>query len=357
MQKLRKHVLQFLPHYLVMLFMVVMPWLIFEQEDIRAKFWLNRYYYMLLFYGLAFYLNFLILVPQLFFKGKKIQYFTLSILSIFILVVISHWVFEYFLMSDLKGDILLERFKNSKLSNAGRPSWRNPQLFTNIMVFVLIFGFSTGTKVMQELRKKEILQKELEKTQVDTELAFLKNQINPHFFFNTLNNIYALIVIDTERAQKAVEKLAGLMRYLIYESDVSKVKFQKELNFTRNYIDLMKQRLSSKVRFNLEIQENAPDIDIPPLIFISFIENAFKHGISYREPSFIDISLKTEENEILFTCKNSVPKKEGAKKEDLGGVGYSNAKKRLDILYDRQYQLEHRIEDGTYEIKLRIPLL
>jgi len=353
--QLPKRIQQYFPHFIVLAFIIAMPLLTVDQDNIRGRAWFNRYYFRLFFYCIAFYLNYLILVPQLFDKAKRRLYFLVSALSIILILFISNSLVEWLMENNFLRNKDAPQLINPK--QLSRSYWRSTHIFTDTISLVLIFGFGTGMRVIQQLRKKENLEKELEKTRVETELAFLKNQINPHFFFNTLNNIYALIVIDTEKAQKAVEKLSGLMRYLIYESDVSKVRLQKELDFTRNYIDLMKQRLSSKVKLNLDIQENAPDVDIPPLIFISFIENAFKHGVSYRENSFIDISLKTREDEILFSCRNSIPKKDSSGEEALGGVGYTNVKKRLDILYDKQYQLQHKIEDNTYEIKLRIPLL
>jgi len=352
--QLPKRIQLYFPHFIVLAFIIAMPLLTVDQDNIRGRVWFNRYYFQLFFYCIAFYLNYLVLVPHLFDKSKRKLYFLASALSILLILFISQSLVEWLMTNNFLRNKEVPQLLNPK--QLSHSYWRSTHIFTYAISLVLIFGFGTGMRVIQQLRKKESLEKELEKTRVETELAFLKNQINPHFFFNTLNNIYALIVIDTEKAQKAVEKLSGLMRYLIYESDVSKVKLQKELDFTRNYIDLMKQRLSAKVKLDLDIQEYAPDIDIPPLIFISFIENAFKHGVSYRENSFIDISLKTREDEILFICRNSVPKKENAGEETLGGVGYANVKKRLDILYDKQYNLEHKIEDGTYEIKLRIPL-
>jgi len=158
--------------------------------------------------------------------------------------------------------------------------------------------------IIQRLRKNEFKQKEIEKARIDSELAFLKNQISPHFFFNALNNIYGLIAIDSDKAQQAVEKLSGLMRYLIYDSNIDTIELQKEFDFTSKYIELMQQRFSSKIKIDIEISNNLPEAQIPPLLFIPFIENAFKHGISYREHSFVSIRLTAEDNKVIFECNN-----------------------------------------------------
>ena len=135
------------------------------------------------------------------------------------------------------------------------------------------------------------MQKETEKEKLNSELAFLKNQISPHFFFNTLNNIYSLISINAEDSQKAVLKLSKLMRYLLYESEQGNTKLSNEIDFMNNYIDLMKLRMNDKVDLTVSFPKKYEDKNIPPLLFIPFIENAFKHGISYREKSFIDINM------------------------------------------------------------------
>jgi sensor histidine kinase YesM len=218
-----------------------------------------------------------------------------------------------------------------------------------------VLGFSTGMAVIQRLRQNEAQQQKIEKARVDSELAFLKNQISPHFFFNSLNNIYALIAIDADKAQGAVEKLSGLMRYLIYESDIETVELQKEFEFTQNYIDLMQQRLTSKVKLEIAIQQKLPKVEIPPLIFIPFIENAFKHGISYRENSFIQVDLRIENDFVVFDCNNSIPQqaKEPGKN---GGVGIVNIQKRLGLIYGERAQLTMGNDGSVHSVHLIFPL-
>jgi LytS/YehU family sensor histidine kinase len=313
----------------------------------------------------AFYINYFIIAPRFFLSGKRIRFFIILLGLTFTLSSLS-----FFLMRQLNfrpGPPPPLRRMEKKVEKVLTPKARknmrhshlfilHPQLYSEMLLFIMVLGFSTGMAVIQRLNREEKAQKEMERARVETELAFLKNQISPHFFFNSLNNIYALITIDSAEAQKVVEKLSSLMRYLIYDSDVKTVELSKEFEFTRNYIDLMKKRLSSKVKIAVDIQQNVPDIEIPPLIFIPFVENAFKHGISYRENSFIGISLKITDKSIQFSCKNSIPKTSTKVKTENRGVGIANIEKRLALLYGDTAQLNKNIKNDVFEVCLNIPI-
>jgi len=209
-------------------------------------------------------------------------------------------------------------------------------------------------RVLERHSQTEKLQKELEKEKLNSELAFLKNQISPHFFFNTLNNIYSLISINAEDSQKAVLRLSKLMRYLLYDSEHGNTKLSNEIDFMNNYIDLMKLRMSDKISLTISFPEKYEDISIPPLIFVPFIENAFKHGISYREKSFIDISMKTEEGSVLFRCANSVVRNGENVEPEHYGIGLENVTKRLNLLFPGKHELKINKSEKEFEVLLRI---
>ena len=217
----------------------------------------------------------------------------------------------------------------------------------------LIF-FSLGLRVLERQSKIEKIQEEMERAKLNSELAFLKNQISPHFFFNTLNNIYSLIGINTDDSQKAVLKLSKLMRYLLYESEQGDTKLSQEIDFMTNYIDLMKLRMSDKVALSVSFPEKYEDMSISPLLFIPFIENAFKHGISYREKSFIDISMQSGKNSISLKCLNSRIQKNGNSEKEHPGIGLENAVKRLNLLYPGRHELKITETDKTFEVLLFI---
>lgn len=340
-----------LPHVIGLLLFFILPIFVFDRNNERAIYWMYSYYYQLLFMVVAFYVNYIVIVPRFFFSKRRIYFFVVIFLFAFLLLFIWQYLYNVFQLDSLKPEPNIAAKDTQPASNFGL----HPKLIDNFFLLILVLGFSTGMAIIQRLWQNETQQKEIEKARVDSELAFLKNQISPHFFFNSLNNIYALIAVDTDKAQNAVEKLSNLMRYLIYESDIKTVELQKEFEFTQNYIDLMKQRLTSKVKLEINVQQKLPTVEIPPLIFIPFIENAFKHGISYREDSFISVDLKTEYDNVIFDCKNSIPQqaKEPGKN---GGVGIVNIQKRLDLIYGERAQLTMENDGAVHSVHLIIPL-
>jgi LytS/YehU family sensor histidine kinase len=223
-------------------------------------------------------------------------------------------------------------------------------MFTSLF---LVF-FSVGMRVLERHSQTEKLQKELEKEKLNSELAFLKNQISPHFFFNTLNNIYSLISINADDSQKAVLKLSKLMRYLLYDSESGNTKLSNEIDFMNNYIDLMKLRMTNKISLIVAFPEKYTDLNIPPLIFIPFIENAFKHGISNREKSFIDISMTTQKDSILFRCANSLIKPREESEPGQSGIGLENVTKRLNLLFPGKHELKINKTEKEFEVLLQI---
>ena len=193
----------------------------------------------------------------------------------------------------------------------------------------------------------------LEKENLEQQLEYLRYQINPHFFMNTLNNIHALVDIDPEKAKDTILELSKMMRFVLYEGDKKGVPLSREFDFIRHYITLMKLRYTDKVRISVELPQEVPDKLIPPLMLITFIENAFKHGISYQHDSFIDVRVTVNNQKLDFTCRNSKADKPN---EEKGGVGLKNVKQRLNLLYDNNYTLNIQDEADVYNVELTIPL-
>lgn len=343
---------KFLPHIVGLLLFFILPLFVFDRNNTRDIYWLYSFYYQLLFMIVAFYINYLVIVPRFFFSKRKIYFFVVITLFAVFLLIISQYFYDYLQLDSLRPEKLVNR---SKILPK-RTFFLHPKLVDNFLLLIVVLGFSSGMAIIQNLKKNESKQKEIEKAHVDSELAFLKNQISPHFFFNSLNNIYALIAIDSDKAQNAVEKLSVLMRYLIYDSDIETVELKKEFIFTQNYIELMQQRVSAKVKLEIKIDENPPNIKIAPLLFIPFVENAFKHGISYRENTYISINLKVENNKVVFECKNSIPSKTTENQNSVGGVGITNIKKRLDLIYGNSAKLNINNTGNEYQVSLIIPL-
>ena len=232
-----------------------------------------------------------------------------------------------------------------------------PPYITSLILALLILGFDTGMRAIFRWMKIEGENLNLEKEKIQSELAFLRNQISPHFFMNTLNNIHSLIDVDTEEAKDSLIRLSKMMRHLLYDSEQNKIALKKEIEFIQSYIDLMKLRYTDKVKINFIANTYNPKVEIPPLLFTSLIENAFKHGISYLEDSFINIELSTTETSLNFQISNSIaPLNEAKKDRSNSGIGLENTRKRLDLLYDENYEMNIIRENSIFSINLKLPL-
>ena len=223
----------------------------------------------------------------------------------------------------------------------------------SIIILVLMLGMNLGVKLYFKQRSDQKHLAQLERQNLEQQLEYLKYQINPHFFMNTLNNIHALVDIDPEKAKSTILELSKMMRFMLYEGSKSVVPLEREMTFLQNYITLMKLRYTDKVRISVDVPASLPNKDVPPLMFITFVENAFKHGVSYRQESFIDIAMAIASDRLTFTCVNSrIPKEE----DKHGGVGLANVRQRLDLIYGQNYQLDIRDEQTSYTVKLTLPL-
>lgn len=224
-----------------------------------------------------------------------------------------------------------------------------------LIIMALLLGLNIGAKYFFKSIDDRKRLKELERENLTNQLEYLKYQINPHFFMNTLNNIHALVDIDPEQAKQTIEVLSRLMRYMLYDGNKRMALLKQELTFIDNYVRLMRIRYNEQVRIDVSLPADVPDVQIPPLLFIIFVENAFKHGISYERPSFIEIEVKlTGDNKVQFLCRNS---RKPSNEEVHGGIGLANATKRLQLLYGTDYTLDIRPAAEDYTVQLEIPTI
>lgn len=316
---------------------------------------LNQFYTHTFSAMLVFYVGYLWLVPKFFLREKYWIYFIVLMLVISASYYMTTFINEQ-LLYDVVEDGKFQEFVK-KMAAAGvdfKPPMKAFGFYNHIIASLLISGFAVGLGLNEKLRLNEKKQKEMEKEKLHSELAFLKNQVSPHFFFNTLNNIYSLIGIDGPIAQESVLKLSKMMRYLLYESENGETLMSHEIGFMNNYIDLMKLRLSSKVDLQIDFPKEFSDFSIPPLLFIPFIENAFKHGVSHREPSHINIRMEIDGSQIRFVSENSIGT--SAKTGDMqhSGIGLENVKKRLGLLFPNQYSLTIEPGETNFTVELVI---
>lgn len=334
--------------------------------------WLN--YLPLL---LVFIVNRFILLPKLLFKGKKIAYFT-SAIALISIITLCLFLFHPKSNERLRRLPPIENentdFKRPERSFENIPPHTRPEHirpdfdrintkkntpdsippYANFLTLaILLIGFDAGLKISMRWAKLEQEKVKLQAENAENQLAILKNQVSPHFFMNTLNNIHALVDIDTDEAKKAVIKLSNLMRHLLYDSEEKMTPIKKEIEFIESYIELMRLRFSEKVKIDVEIPSTIPNKFIAPLLFTSLLENAFKHGISYHSDSFIKLVVSFNDENLNFAIENSNhPKKD----EAASGIGLENTKKRLDLIYKNKYNLAIVENDKKYSVNLSVPI-
>lgn len=220
---------------------------------------------------------------------------------------------------------------------------------------LLLMGMNLGVKLYFMSQRDRERQKIIDQRNLEQQMEYLKYQVNPHFFMNTLNNIHALVDIDPERAKTTIVELSKMMRHILYEGSKKLIPLTREVEFLNLYVQLMRLRYTRKVHINVDVPPQLPELKLPPLMLIIFVENAFKHGISYREESFIDIKVRVENKRLLFSCCNSKPT-QVQRTNEKGGMGLQNVRQRLELLYDDDYTLDINDGEKTYEVKLDIPM-
>ena len=285
----------------------------------------------------VYFLNFYVLGPYLFFQGhRRWLFFLINLL----LILGLNYPFFY---------IFFKREDIPELPPMTNDMWIG--MLSGFLMFLLLNCFvaaiAIGLRHFIRVRqiKRQLMEEKAKNT--EAELAWLKNQINPHFLFNTLNNISSLTQIDADAAQDAIAQLSDLLRYAMYETNKTTVPIAGEEAFMRNYIALMKLRCNEKTVVHSQFTIHNPQMEIAPLLFISLIENAFKHGVSSSRPSRIDIVLTQDGNRLVFTCDNTNYPKDDADRSG-SGIGVENTRRRLELLYHGRYVWEQSLNDNIY---------
>jgi len=342
-----------------------------SQQDIITNLFSGAFLFFCFIYLFVFYFNAYVLVPYLYFKKKQWLYFA-SVAAMFILVFWIH-PFEHLLMqNDTRGGPA--QFSNGRTQPSDErpppsddrpppsgdrrppPSGHrpNPADITGIILFIAAWSLSTAICVGRQWRLIEQRAVRAEADKANAELSFLKMQINPHFLFNTLNNLYMLAVIKDDKTAPAILKLSNIMRYLTDEVHEDLVPLQSEAECVEDYIGLQRLRLNKNTQVNFTVEGDLTDKSIAPLIMMTFVENTFKHGISNHEPSEIVIRLASEERYISFFCQNKLF--ETKRNTERTGIGISNAKQRLEHMYPDKHLLIINSEGGLYTVQLTLQI-
>ena len=225
----------------------------------------------------------------------------------------------------------------------------------NMLAAAMMLIANNGIRSFYDRMQKDEDFERLQRQNIQAEMYYLKHQINPHFLMNTLNNIHALVDIDADVAKQAIIQLSDMMRYVVYETSGNSISLRDDIKFLRNYIELMRIRYTEDVDISFTYPEQLQGrVDVPPLIFIVFVENAFKHGVSYNANSYIKIDIKCEDGCVVGRFENSVNEKS---RNEKPGIGLENVRKRLDLIYEDEYTLDIKKRENDYCVTLKIPML
>lgn len=331
-------------HLLVWVLLFSIPYILSygqsqEISRIIAHFWIP-----LGFYAIIFYINYFVLIDRFFFNKKMVVFIgvNLAIIALFLI-----------LKEQIENTFFQEIIRKQPNEDEGNGPPFKLFIYVQMLSYVAPLLFSIAIKSTQRWRNIEAERKETTNFKLQSEIQHLRYQLQPHFFFNSLNNIYSMIDISPEQAKKSVHSLSKLMRYMLYETNDEQLLLSKEIDFMKKYIDLMKLRLTDKTTINYSFPEQETGIKIAPLLFISLIENAFKHGISANKESTIDIVMTCTGKVLFFNIENdNFPKQTDDKSGS--GIGLQNLEKRLQLLYPNTHNFKTMVKDERFSVHLEI---
>ena len=315
-----------------------------DKEDSILKYGANGFTWRILseaiifsIYVVFFYLNYLWIAPKFLLKKKTGQFVLLGLGLVTLQTYFLYLNYEY--VGAWLGVDTPERHPDRAV------------VFYALNT-TLFLTCSTGLRFMQDWYESQRNKKELEKEKLSSEVAFLKTQINPHFLFNTLNNIYSLSVAKSEKVPEALIKLSGIMRYMLQESDNGKVPLTREVEYITDFIDLQRIRLRNPINLQFNVKGNLEGMVIEPLLLISFVENAFKHGDTNTKDADIIITLEVKDGKVKFTTHND--KAAQVNTDKTKGIGLSNVKRRLELLYPQKHKLDIIETQDHYYVELML---
>jgi two-component system, LytTR family, sensor kinase len=283
-----------------------------------------------------FYLNAYVLVPKFIFKKKYWQYGLSQIIGFALIITLASILFTLLFVP--------EHFNAKGL------------LFFNFCIYLFFFALSLAYQLINEKVKSDRLTSEKENENLKTELSLLRSQVSPHFMFNVLNNMVALARKQSDLLEPSLIKLSSLMRYMLYEADEDKVPLEKEIEYLQSYIDLQQQRFGKKVKVTVTIDAPDSTLGIEPMLLIPFVENAFKHGTGLIEDARIDIDLRAKNNVLQFIVRNRYNASSVEIKDKTSGIGLTNVKRRLNLLYAKSYSLMITQQDNWFIVSLQLNL-
>ncbi len=343
LNSIRKHTTenQFIHHGITWLcYWAVISWALSNRHDLASTFKISSS--IIIVQALVFYLNLNFLLPHLLEKKRFWAYF----ISVVGVIFTSYIVYQ--------GFHLLFDIEPSHSSNNSKETLQKMHTGMTIVSSLAILFISTIYKTMHDARCREAERIELKNSQLESEMKFLKSQINPHFLFNALNNIYTLAQLQSPNTPEVILKLSDMMRYMLYESNTDFVCIEKELKYIENYISLHQLKEDGEMNITFDYSEANRAGQIAPLLILPFFENGFKHGnLENLEKGELKAVLKTSEDGIYFSIENT-KSANAHTKDEVGGVGLVNVKRRLELLYPNRHDIVVTDQDDLFKIELTI---
>ena len=358
--------LRILLHILVWAVLFILPTWLFGEDNLRSRVFILQIWFQIACYAAIFYTSYFFLIHRYFFTGRKVRYFLLVGTQIMVFMV-----FLWMLVAHFEPVFRPDRIPGSPLpeENTGQidpqrapppgpkhPSpVRNMPLFDFLLTSCLITGLSLGLRFSEKMILNEKLRKEADREKLNVELKLLKHQINPHFLFNTLNSIYSLALMKSDMTAEEVMKLSEMMRYVLQDVSGEKVPLELELEYIRHFVELQKIRLNDNVEVQFRVAGEPGLFEIPPIILVPFIENAFKFGSSAHESARIGIDIRTEGAVLKMLVTNRIFP--GRTAGPAFGIGIANTRKRLEMIYPGRHELDIEKNEGHFIVNLSVNLV
>ena len=294
-------------------------------------------------HGVASYFNIYILFNNLLKQKQYFSYITAVVLTILLASLI--WMLTIYAVN------------NNYFGSLKNP-WDQKFFPPMILSVSYTMAITMSLKMVKQWYERERVTQHLERINMETELKYLKSQINPHFLFNSLNSLYALTLAKSDKAPELVLKLSEILRYVLYEGGEKWVSLDKEISYLKSYLDLEQIRNGDRLTIDFEIEGDTKGLNVAPMVFLTFLENSFKHGIRRKTADgYVRIRMKVDASDLHFSIKNSKPEhKNGRKLDEVGGIGLENIRKRLNLLYPNNHRLEITDEPSEYTVDLQLSM-